>query len=359
MIIERAYVEITNICNLNCRSCYNRSGLNHTRCELSYEEFARLADRLTDEFGCNHITLSGGEPTLHRDFETLLDKLYSLPISVSIVTNGTTNCKRICDEYNNGRLAIQLSLDGSTDEINAETRGSGNFEKTVRFLEKLEKPSIKSKAFDSADVETTSGKEMCKPSPVLKMVVSQKNIDDVEAFFGFALSHDCIPNYDFIAPIGNAGDKWNSLDLSAKQKLRVLREINQLNKKYGVNISLPLCTSTCPLSNPDTKISALIKSNGDIHPCQMLYNEKYKLGNILTDKKEAITERMAEITAIAAKREQTDFGCNRCLARQFCKGGCMAFADMRSGDLLANDGDCEYRKFQLVGFSAIEQGMIK
>ena len=38
MNIRTVYVEITNQCNLNCRTCYNRSGLNRTRREISAEE---------------------------------------------------------------------------------------------------------------------------------------------------------------------------------------------------------------------------------------------------------------------------------------------------------------------------------
>ena len=38
MKIEKAYIEITNICNLNCQTCYNRSGLNKERREISVEQ---------------------------------------------------------------------------------------------------------------------------------------------------------------------------------------------------------------------------------------------------------------------------------------------------------------------------------
>ena len=34
MKVKTVYVEITNQCNLNCRTCYNRSGLNRERREL-------------------------------------------------------------------------------------------------------------------------------------------------------------------------------------------------------------------------------------------------------------------------------------------------------------------------------------
>lgn len=275
---------------------------------------------------------------MNSEFAEILDKSLSLSASIAVITNGTTDCEKLINTYNSNNIAIQISLDGSCEEINSITRGKGNFTKTVGFIEKLDTKNL----------------------PVIKMVVSKNNIDDVADFFEFVLAHNCIPEFDFVAPIGNAADSWEDIGLNAREKLNMLRTIDALNKKHDTSVRLPYCTSICPLSSPETELLVLIKPNGDLHPCQLLYSEKYKLGNILTDTKARITERMAEITAIAAKRQQTDLGgCNCCLAHQFCKGGCMALAEMRSGDSLANDGDCEYRKFQLVGFSAIEQGVIK
>ena len=106
-------------------------------------------------------------------------------------------------------------------------------------------------------------------------------------------------------------------------------------------------------------MSVLIKVNGEVYPCQMLYNEKYCLGNILYDDISVFDAAMEKISAIAKTREQTDFGCKRCLARDICKKGCMAFAEMKSGDPLGDDGECLYRKLQLLGFDIPGQGVVK
>lgn len=328
MNAQHAYIEITNCCNLNCRSCYNRSGTNHLRQELSFADFSRISDRLVNEFGCTRISLSGGEPTLNSDFEKILGKALSLGIETSIVTNGTTNCSALINAYNSTDLTMMISLDGSSEEINSRTRGKGSFAKTIDFIGKLDK----------------------KKPLMLKMVVSKNNLDDIPSFFEFALSLDCLPEYDFIAQIGNATDNWVDIGLDAKQKLSVLRTVDALNKKHGISAKLPLCTSSCPLSNPDSKKSVLIKSNGDVYPCQMLYNEKYRLASLLCDGMAMFDTAMAGIASIAEKRTKADFGCSRCLAEKVCQKGCMAFAELQSGDPLGDDGECLYRKLQLLGF---------
>ena len=61
MKVKTVYVEITNQCNLNCRTCYNRSGLNRERRELSA---ARLEEILQVflPYGLERFLLSGGNP---------------------------------------------------------------------------------------------------------------------------------------------------------------------------------------------------------------------------------------------------------------------------------------------------------
>jgi len=336
--INNAYIEITNICNLNCRSCYNRSGVPHTKKELSLAKIITLTDRLINEYGCERISLSGGEPTLHSEFSEILEYLLKYDVQIGVVTNGTSENESFINTINeNEKISIQVSLDGSCEEINAKTRGTGSFIKTKAFLSKLNKAK----------------------KPFVKMVISQNNIEDVRSFYELAVSLDCIPEFDFINIMGNAGEVWQALSLSAKQKLGVLRLISNLNKEYGISAHLPYCTSSCPLAVPESAHSVLIKSDGSAYPCQMLYSDKYVLGNLLTDDMEVFETSFRKIADIAQKRIKTDYGCEKCLAKIVCKKGCMAFAEMNTGDPLANDGECDFRKLQIIGFHALGQGVPK
>ena len=337
MKIKHAYIEITNICNLNCRSCYNRSGTPHKKQELSFTQMQTLTDKLVNEYGCERLSLSGGEPTLNSDFSDILDFLVKQDLDTGIVTNGTTGNESLINAFNeNDNISVQISLDGSCEEINTRTRGAGNFAKVLSFIGKIK-----------------NGK------PHLKTVVSQSNIDDVQPFYKLAVSLGCVPVFDFINSMGNAGEVWQSLKLTAKQKLSVLRRVNELNKIYGLNANLPYCTNGCPLVDHDSEHSVLIKADGSVHPCQMLYSDKYVLGNIFTDSAETIEASFHRIADIAKQRVDADYGCEKCLAKGCCRKGCMAAADTIEGSPLANDGECDYRKLQIVGFHAMEQGVPK
>ena len=63
MNVKSVYVETTNICNLNCKTCYNRSGLNKERKEISKAQLEEII-KLFLPFGLSRFLISGGEPAL-------------------------------------------------------------------------------------------------------------------------------------------------------------------------------------------------------------------------------------------------------------------------------------------------------
>lgn len=326
MNIKTAYVETTNLCNLNCATCYNRSGLNKHRSELSCEQIEQILVNFIP-YGIQNFLLSGGEPTLHSEFERVLDLVDRYPqIVFGIVTNGTNPNKKLLEFLNSRKnFRLQISLDGSCEEQNAKTRGTGNFEKTLDFAKKILTPSI---------------------PPLLKMVVSQKNFGDVEQFCKLALSLGFTPELAFIYKSGNGTAEWEQKQLSSLQKLQILKLAKRLNKEVNANIFLPVCTSRCPLGEELKDLSLCIKVDGSIQPCQSLYDSKYTVGNALSFNKTAFEQNMAAISALASRRYSADFGCAKCMLNDICGRGCMAEAFNLSGNDMSDDGNCDYRKQQ-------------
>lgn len=84
-MISRAYVEITDICNLNCSFC---PGTKRRPRFMTADEFRTAAEKLRPytEYIYLHIM---GEPLLHPELETILDICSELGYKVNITTNGT------------------------------------------------------------------------------------------------------------------------------------------------------------------------------------------------------------------------------------------------------------------------------
>ena len=84
-IFNKAYLEITNICNLSCSFC---KGTDRKKCFMSEEDFILAATKLrrVTSYIYFHIL---GEPTLHPDLSRFLEICRGLDFKVIITTNGT------------------------------------------------------------------------------------------------------------------------------------------------------------------------------------------------------------------------------------------------------------------------------
>ena len=75
-------------CNLRCSYCdseYSFSGNNYT--EMAIEDIVQKAQ----QYNHKHITLTGGEPLIHKDVEKLIRALAGRNFKVNIETNGAVD----------------------------------------------------------------------------------------------------------------------------------------------------------------------------------------------------------------------------------------------------------------------------
>jgi len=329
MKIETVYVEITNLCNLNCRTCYNRSGLNRITKEISPNQLEYIYLRF-QPYGMKRLLISGGEPSLHSKFHEILALADKYPdLTLGIVTNGTNHDPVLINALNSKpNMTLQISLDGASEEINQKTRGTGNFEKALGFAKQIRMNNI----------------------PRLKMVISKYNLEDVEPFYRLAHSLEFQPEYAFIYRSGNACDDWEEKLLSANDKIHVLKLVDSLNKELGGDAFLPRCTSKCPFTGDSHTFSLSIQVDGTIQPCQMLHDTQYSVGNVFYADNDALFAALENTERMAKKRMSIDYGCTRCFLKDTCGHGCMGAASVFAGDPLGDDGECSYRKSVFLGF---------
>ena len=84
-MLKKAYVEITNVCNLRCTFC---PGTRRPPRTMSPEEFALVLDRLRPRVRYVYLHVMG-EPLLHPAPETLLALAAARDMRVCVTTNGT------------------------------------------------------------------------------------------------------------------------------------------------------------------------------------------------------------------------------------------------------------------------------
>ena len=87
---KKAYLEITNVCNLSCAFCPKTSREPRF---VSVEEFAALIEQVPPLTDYVYLHLMG-EPLLHPQLGQILALCHRAGLKVSLTTNGTLLAKR-------------------------------------------------------------------------------------------------------------------------------------------------------------------------------------------------------------------------------------------------------------------------
>lgn len=114
-MFNRIYIEITNICNLNCDFCPHTDRIKKS---MSVSDFEKIVIKIKDY--TNHIYLHvKGEPLMHNDLGDIIKVANKYNLNVNITTNGRLLSKKL-DIINNNKIRqINISLHSfdSLDEI--------------------------------------------------------------------------------------------------------------------------------------------------------------------------------------------------------------------------------------------------
>ncbi len=106
-------LSITEVCNFSCQYClpngYQKTGKEHF---LRIDEINRLVDAFV-ELGVWKIRLTGGEPTIRKDFTEIAQMIASKPQveTMAFTTNGYRLKDRAQEWYDAGLNAINISID--------------------------------------------------------------------------------------------------------------------------------------------------------------------------------------------------------------------------------------------------------
>lgn len=134
--LRSIHIEIADACNERCIHCYipNERKNNVIDSTLFY--------RIIEEgrkMNIIHVTLSGGEPLLHKDILGFLKKCRKLELSVNVLSNLTLLTDDIISEMKkNSLLSVQVSLYSMDAAVHDSiTKLNGSFEKTKAGILRL------------------------------------------------------------------------------------------------------------------------------------------------------------------------------------------------------------------------------
>lgn len=365
--LNKLYVEITTVCNLDCLMCVRRAWAEPVG-SMPLATFADLMEQLKEFPSPPIIHLGGyGEPTSHRDFLEIVRLAKATGARVEITTNGTLldeNTAASLIELGLDRLVV--SIDGVTPESYADIRAKSSFQRVIENLRTLRRLQIRK-----------SGRHG-KPKIGIAFVAMKRNVNDLAELPRLATRvgawevqvSNLVPH---TAEMESEILYARSLTACAFRASRWVANLSLPKFDLDTSILDPLSqvfSSTASLSLLDTSLSgrnnycrfaqegyAAIRWDGEVSPCLPLLHDHpvylrgrrkdvthHTLGNI---GETGLSELWgsAEFSTFRARLREFHFSpCSTC-------GGCDRFAE--------NKVDCTENGFPTCGGCLWSQGFVQ
>lgn len=326
---------LTRRCNLACGHCYLDAG---QRGEpegngIATEEALRIVGELAVSAPGAMVILTGGEPLLRKDLETLVTACAERDLMPVIGTNGTIlNANRARSLVTAGARGVGISIDSVDPEFHDTLRG---------------KQGAWRGALDGIAAARAVG------LPVLmQSTLFEQNRREIDRLADLARDLGAVAlNFFFLVCTGRGS---NQTDISADSYDFALSRILALQDRYADIIIRARCapylrrlmglhagegagafadfSSACLAGKSYVRITP----EGGVTPCPYIPLE---IGSVRENPLAAI---LAESSIIRRLRDDKPAGkCGRCEFGLSC-GGCRARALAASGNLMAEDPKCGY-----------------
>ena len=326
-------LELTELCNVKCRHCYN-PWRDETMGEISLDEIKlNLIIKKLSEAKVFHVILTGGEPM--SNFNILvkaIKKLRDQNITVSCNSNLILADDEKAKLLNEAGLDHILTSFPSIDKVENDyiMQSKNSLERIIRGIKSCVSNGIRVSA---------------------NMVILRKNMDKIYETGKLAASLGCDkffitravpPSYSETSKSETSEeDLYNLSHQETKDCLdEVLRVKKDFRIRVGSLVSYPLCFLEdlekykdfvgrgCP-SQSGHRMS--INSNGDLHVC---VHEEESYGNIFKTSVQEVYQNQMRSWHNKSKRSKECLGCEYI---NMCESGCQMIAAAVNGETATKD----------------------
>lgn len=306
--------EMTTLCNLKCKYCYNYWKKNHEKLEEkeTYNPKKTLK-QFMKTVKCNEITFSGGEPT--TNFEELLNCIMYAKArnkKVTIITNATLLDDEKIDILSKLKVdLIEITINSSNLQIHENINGTkGSFEKSITNIKKIQEKGIE---------------------VVVPIVITKYNVDDIENtleyIYQLGIKRIMINRYNIG---GNGCNNYSDILANSEDLKKAYQKCQKFAEKYHIKLYSLVCTPYCVLNPKD--YPNIVFSNCGINNLNRRYtltrdgNIRYcnhspeVIGNVYQNKMKDIlkSDKLKEWA-----KNEPDF-CRKCEKKEECQYGCRA-----------------------------------
>ena len=213
-------LSISDVCNFKCGYCLPdgyKIDKSDNRTFINTEEIKRLA-RALSELGVSKIRLTGGEPTIRKDFFEII-KIIKENTGIKktvITTNGYKLDKIANDIKNSGLDGINISIDSLDPKIFKKITGHDRLEEILRGIKNLQELNFKN----------------IKINAVLLKGVNDSG-QDFDSWAQFIKNNEIDFRYIELMQTGDNLDYFNKYHVPSKKFIDYLNSNNWIIQTFG------------------------------------------------------------------------------------------------------------------------------
>lgn len=322
--------EVTQRCNHICLHCYNIwegkplyavPASPYPRGELDTKRTLALLAKALNEIDCQHITLTGGEPSLRQDLPQIVEFLRERDVRVTIVSNGhLLSAPVVVDLLKRGVALFELPLLSYQRRVHDQLSGvPGAFDGVTSAM---------------ANIRVSSGQF------VAVFVITRLNLDDlyqtIKLAYAFGARALMLNRFN---PGGRGRTHLNELLPSVEQVRKALEVAEFASLEFGIPISCSIPIQPCLIDTSayphlgfgfcavgTDRAYYTLDPMGNVRPCN---HSTTILGNLFEEPFGDLVscERLNNfVNALPAL-------CSACRYCTVCQGGCKAAAQACYGSL--------------------------
>lgn len=305
--------ETTYRCNVNCIHCGSDCTELTRENELNTIEAISMMEQLAD-LGCNHVTLSGGEPLLRKDWPVIAHKIKQLGMDLLFISNGyIINPETVATIARLRPRSFGISIDGGTADLHDYIRGKkGCFDRALNAIDMLLDAGV------NTVVVTSLQRINFNHLPLIRDILLLKGVDAWQI--------------QVATPQGRMDMRMAVTERQYYEAAKFIVETGRRYKRFyvsgadcfGYYGSLHAALHPSDWNGCHAGLRAVgVESNGNIKGCLSLPGEKFIEGNI---KDKPLAEIWNKPDGFLYNRHFTKDlltgYCAECFYGTFCRGGC-------------------------------------
>ena len=324
------FIEVTRKCPTLCKVCAIDTGRGSDDV-LTLAELKGIIDQFK-EIGTKYVALTGGDPLLRDDLVRILDYAKKQGLGVGFSSSLVTLKDSVARDLAAVGSQVQVSIDGSTSEINDYNRGPGTFEKALEGIELLRKHGVEFR------IAFCIMKHNVADIPAMIRLAEGLGAKEV-AFRKIKLLGRALERKEEVYP--DRRDMATAYAMLYREAYGRKPEAMRINSKFtevlfggrGPYFDLLPCGAGRNIIH--------VTYRGDVVPCSLFTEDKFIQGNVRRDRIAAIWERSRLLRFFRDTRVDDIPKCRACTYKYLCGGGCRAEAYFLHGDLMADCCDCD------------------